>query len=188
MPKASELKRGHVVELNGHVYVVQHVDVRNPTSRGATTLYKIRFNLLPEGGKHEVTFTGDDMVKNVSLERRQVSYLYREDDLFTFMDLEDYSQYYLNGSSIENQVPFLSDGLEGIVALLIDGEIVTIELPASVVLDVAECVPGMQAASATGRTKPALLSNGLEIQVPEYIKQGEKIRVNTETGKFMTRA
>ncbi len=188
MPKASELKRGHVVELNGHVYVVQNVDVRNPTSRGATTLYKIRFNLLPEGGKHEVTFSGDDIVKNVSLERRKVSYLYREDDLYTFMDLEDYSQYSLNGSSIESQLPYLSDGLEGIMALLIEGEIVTIELPATVIMEVAECVPGMQAASATGRTKPAILSNGLELQVPEYIKQGEKIKINTETGKFMTRA
>ncbi|NVK42404.1 MAG: elongation factor P-like protein YeiP [Oceanospirillaceae bacterium] len=188
MPKASELKRGHVVELNDHVYVVQNVDVRNPTSRGATTLYKIRFSQLPEGGKHEVTFAGDDIVKSVALERRRVSYLYREDELLTFMDLEDYNQYSLNVDTIEDQAPFLSDGLEGIMALLIDGQIVTVELPSSVILEVTECVPGMQSASATGRTKPAILSNGLEIQVPEYIKQGEKVKVNTETGKFMARA
>jgi len=188
MPKASELKRGHVVELNGQNYVVQQVDVRNPTSRGANTLYKIRFSKLPDGGKHEVTFTGDDVVKSVALERRRVSYLYREDDLLTFMDLEDFNQYSLNVDIIEDQAPFLSDGLEGIMALLIDGEVVTVELPSSVVLEVAECVPGMQSASATGRTKPAILSNGLEIQVPEYIKQGEKVKVNTETGKFMARA
>ncbi|MBY4677614.1 elongation factor P-like protein EfpL [Marinobacterium arenosum] len=187
MPKASELKKGNVVEINDHRYIVRHIDVRSPTSRGANTLYKVRFSLLPGGGKYEETFTGDQVLKEVSLVRRQVSYLYREDDLFTFMDIEDYSQYSLNGDAIETQLPYLQDGMEGITALLVDGQILTIELPNTLVFEIVECVPGMQAASATGRTKPAKLNNGLEVQVPEYMKTGEKVKINTETGKFVSR-
>ena len=177
MPKASDLKKGMVVEINNRYYATQHIDVRSPTSRGANTLYKVRFNQLPSGGKHEETYIGNDMIKEVSLERRQCSFLYREDNQFTFMDNEDYNQYYLD-----------QDSIEGIQALMIDGEVLTIQLPNSIVMTIGECVPGMQSASATGRTKPAILDNGLEIQVPEYIKEGEKVRVNTETGKFMERA
>ena len=188
MPKASDLKKGMVVEINNRYYATQHIDVRSPTSRGANTLYKVRFNQLPSGGKHEETYIGNDMIKEVSLERRQCSFLYREDNQFTFMDNEDYNQYYLDQDSIEAQVPYLQDGMEGIQALMIDGEVLTIQLPYSIVMTIGECVPGMQSASATGRTKPAILDNGLEIQVPEYIKEGEKVRVNTETGKFMERA
>lgn len=188
MPKASDLKKGMVVEINNHYYAVQHIDVRSPTSRGANTLYKVRFSQLPGGGKYEETHTGTDMLKEVALERRSCSFLYREDDLFTFMDSEDYNQYILNSSAIDAQMPYLQDGMEGITAMMIDGEVLTIQLPSSIVLTIRECVPGMQSASATGRTKPAILENGLEIQVPEYIKEGEQVRINTDSGKFMERA
>ncbi|TVQ65783.1 MAG: elongation factor P-like protein YeiP [Oceanospirillales bacterium] len=188
MPKASEIKRGHVVEINGSLYIANQVDVKSPSARGAATLYKIRFNQVPGGRKHEETFVGDDQVKDVQLERRKVSYLYKEDDLYTFMDLEDYSQYSINGSAIEAQQPFLMDGMEGITALLVDGNLITIELPGTVVMEVKETVPSMKAASATGRTKPAIITTGLELQVPEYIEAGEKVKVNTETGKFLSRA
>ncbi|KXJ56215.1 elongation factor P-like protein EfpL [Neptuniibacter pectenicola] len=188
MPKASELKKGMVVEINNNYYSVHSIDVRSPSSRGANTLYKVRFSQLPGGGKYEETFIGGDLLKEVLLERRNCSYLYREDDTFTFMDSEDYNQYLLNSAAIEAQLPYLQDGMENIQAMMIDGEVLTIQMPSSVVLTIAECVPGMKAASATGRTKPAILSNGLEVQVPEYIKEGEKVKVNTETGKFMERA
>lgn len=188
MPKASELKRGHIVEIDGKLYIAISIDVRSPSSRGANTLYKVRFNQVPHGGKREETYSGDIQLKDVALERRQVSFLYKESDLFTFMDSEDYSQYMINEATIESQVPFLSDGMEGITALIVEGDMIAIELPTSLIYEVVECVPGMQAASATGRHKPAILSNGMEIQVPEYMKQGEKIKVSTETGKFLSRA
>lgn len=188
MPKASELKKGHVVEINGTLYVVQKIDVHSPSSRGAQTLYKVRFSQVPHGGKYEETFIGTDMIKQASLERRLVSYLYREDDLLTFMDQEDYSQYSLNEATITDEIDFISDGMTGILVLLVDGNPIGIELPNTVVMNVVECMPGMQSASATGRTKPAKCSNGYELQVPEYTKEGDKIKVNTETGKFISRA
>lgn len=188
MPKAADVKRGNLVEINGHYMLVQQIDVSSPTARGAKTLYRIRFNKLPGGGKYEESFTGDDMIKDALLERRKVSYLYKEDDLYTFMDSEDYSQYMLNADAIEAQLPYLMDGMDNIMALLVDGEILTIEMPATVVMEIVETVPGMKAASATGRTKPARFATGLELQVPEYLEAGEQVKINTETGKFLSRA
>lgn len=187
MPKASEIKRGHVVDINGLLYIANQVDVKSPSARGAATLYKIRFNQVPGGRKHEETFVGDDTLKDVQLERRKVSYLYKDDDFYTFMDLEDYSQYSINSHAIEGQLPFLLDGMEGITALLVDGNLITVELPGTVVMEIIETVPGMKAASATGRTKPARFATGLELQVPEYLEPGEKVKINTETGKFLSR-
>ena len=78
MPKASELEKGMVVEINNNYYSVHSIDVRSPSSRGANTLYKVRFSQLPGGGKYEETFIGGDLLKEVLLERRNCSYLYRE--------------------------------------------------------------------------------------------------------------
>ena len=187
MSRASELRKGHVVDISGTLYRVLHIDVRSPSSRGAQTLYKVRFNQLPDGGKREETFTGDDVITSVALERRQVSLLYREGYIYTFMDQEDYSQYSVDAKIISEQLAFLSDGMSGINAMLVDEQIIGVELPTTIVLEIVECMPGMQAASATGRTKPAKCANGYELQVPEYIKEGEKVKVNTETGKFISR-
>jgi elongation factor P len=188
MPKASELKRGQVIDIDGKLMLVQQIDVRNPTARGASTLYRVRFSQIPGGGKHEATYVGDDIVKDVALERRQCSYLYREDDLFYFMDAEDYSQYGINADVIEDQLPYLIENMEGIMVSLVDGQAISIQLPSIVVMEIVETVPGMKAASATGRTKAAKFANGLEIQVPEYLEAGEKVKINTETGKFSSRA
>ena len=78
--------------------------------------------------------------------------------------------------------------MEGIYALLIDGQIAAIELPQTVVLEITDTTPSIKGATATGRTKPAILTTGLEIQVPEYLANGDKVKVNTVTGKFMSRA
>lgn len=104
------------------------------------------------------------------------------------MDTETYEQYTLPDDSIEEELPFLSEGLEGVKALISDGQILGIELPATVILEITECSPGMKAASSSARTKPATLSTGLIVQVPEYLTTGENIKVNTETREYMSRA
>ena len=85
-------------------------------------------------------------------------------------------------------LPYLTDGLEGIFALVADGNVLGVELPATVSLEITECAPAMKGASASARSKPATLSTGLVVQVPEYLTPGELIKVNTLTGKFMSRA
>lgn len=188
MLKASDLKKGLVVEVNGIPHTVKQIEVRNPTSRGATTLYKVRLNNLKTGQKLDETFKGDDMLKEAECVRAKVQYSYVDGDSYIFMDTEDYSQYTLSAEDLEGKVEYLTEGLEGIVALLIDDVPLNIELPSSVSLEIVETPPNIKGASASGRTKTARLTTGLEIQVPEYLETGEMVKVNTETGKFMSRA
>ena len=93
MPRASELKRGGVVEINGNAYIVHQIEVKAPSSRGANTLYRVRFYNVRSKQKLDETFKGDDMLGDVDLERRQVQFSYRDDEFYVFMDTEDYSQY-----------------------------------------------------------------------------------------------
>ncbi|WP_177419646.1 elongation factor P-like protein EfpL [endosymbiont of Lamellibrachia barhami] len=188
MPKACDLKRGVIVEINGMPHSVKQVEAKSPSSRGAATLYKIRFINLQTGQKLDESFKGDDFLKDIDCLRRQVQFSYMDGEIFTFMDLEDYSQYGLNSEDLGGQTGFLAEGLDGITALLVDGAIIGIELPQSVALTIMETTPGIKGSTATGRTKPAMLNTGVEIQVPEYLENGEVVKVNTTTGKFISRA
>lgn len=188
MAKASDLKRGMVVDINGVPHIVKNVDVKSPSSRGATTLYKVRFNNMKTGLKLDESLKGDDMFKDAELVRAKVQYSYKDGDNYVFMNTDDYTQYTLGAEDLEGQVEYLSESLEGIVALLIDDAPLGIELPATVVLEIVETPPPIKGSSATARTKTARLSTGLEVQVPEYLETGELIKVNTESGKFSSRA
>ena len=188
MPKASELKRGSVVEINGEPYIVNQIDVKAPSSRGANTLYKVRFYNARSKQKLDETFKGEDMLGDIDLERRQVQYSYLDGDDFVFMDEEDYSQYLLSRESLGDQVQYITDGLTGIMGLLVDGVLIGIELPQSVVLEIVDTAPGIKGASASARTKPATCSTGLVVQVPEYLEAGERIKVNTAEARYMSRA
>lgn len=188
MAKASDLKRGMVVEIDGIPHIVKNVDVKSPSSRGATTLYKVRFTNMKTGLKLDESLKGDDTFKEAELVRAKVQYSYKDGDNYIFMNTEDYSQYSLGAEDLEGQVDYLSESLEGIVALLIDDEPLGIELPSTVVLEIIETPPAIKGSSASARTKTARLSTGLEVQVPEYLETGELIKVNTETGKYSSRA
>jgi len=188
MPKASELKKGMVVDVADEPYVVRDIDIRNPSSRGASTLYKVRFNHLKTKQKRDESFKGEDFLKEVDCERIQVQYSYKDDDNYVFMNNDTFEQYMINVSDIEDSIGYIHDGLDHIVAVLLDQQLVAIELPAAVVLEITETSPGIKGATAAARTKPATLSTGIEVQVPEYIESGEVIKVNTDTGKFISRA
>jgi elongation factor P len=188
MPKAGDLKRGDIVEINDTPYVVKLVESRSPSSRGASTLYKIRFNNLKTGQKLDETFKGDDFLKTADCNRVKVQYSYHDGENFVFMNTEDYTQYPLNDDDLEGQKEYLTEGLEGITALLMDNSILGIELPASVDLKITETAPGIKGSSATARTKSAILSTGLDVQVPEYLVTGEIIKINTTTSKYISRS
>jgi elongation factor P len=186
--KASEIKRGSVVEVDGAVVYITEVQVQTASSRSGNTLYKVKGRNVISRQKYQGSFKGDDQVQPVDLERRAVQLLYSDNDCCTFMDRESYEQFTIDLDALEAERPYLSEDLEGIFALVVDGAPVGIELPATVTLEIVECAPAMKAASASARNKPATLSTGLVIQVPEYLTEGEVIKVNTVTGEFMSRA
>lgn len=188
MPKASDFKKGMIVDINNVPHAVKKVEAKSPSSRGAATLYKIRFTNLKTGQKLDESYKGDDFLKDIDCVRVQVQYSYMDGESYVFMNMEDFSQYTLNPDDLDGQTEYLLEGLEGITALLVEGEVLGIELPQYVSLQVTETAPGIKGASASARTKPATLATGLEVQVPEYLENGEVIKVSTETGKFLSRA
>ena len=188
MPKASDLKRGDVVQLDDTPHVVKQLEAKSPSARGAATLYKIRFGNLVTGQKREASLKGDEFLAEADCLRVPVLFSYVDGEQYVFMNTEDYSQYLLDKGALEDQLDYLTDGLEGITALLVDGNIVAVDLPQSVVLEIKETAPAIKGASASARSKPAILATGLTVQVPEYIEQGEMIKVNTTNARYMARA
>ncbi len=188
MIKACDLEKNSIVEINGDPHVVEQIRVQTPSARGAATLYKVRFRNVRTRAKLDQTYKGDDPLQDTDFETRTVSFSYREGDVFVFMDLDDYSQIELHEDEIEDAVPYLTDGLEGIKALVQGEKVLCIQMPDTVVLGITETAPSMRGASATARTKAATLETGLTVQVPEYVENGERIRVDTRTGEFVQRA
>jgi elongation factor P len=188
MVKACDLKRNDLVGINGLPHIVEDLKVSSPSARGASTLYRFRFRNLVTRNKVDMTCKGDDPLEQIAFEKRPVQFLFSQQDEYTFMDAEDFTQFVLNRNEIEEQIDFLAEDMEGIVALVADGRILTIEMPASVALQIVACDPVLKGGSATARTKPAKLQTGLVVQVPEYLTPGEVIRVDTRNRKFLQRA
>ena len=188
MPKASSLKKGDIVRIEGGIYAVREIEVQTPSARGTATLYKVRFQHVTTRQKLDLTFKGLEMLEEADLARRSASFLYRDRDEFVFMDAEDYGQHTLAREQLGDQADWLTEGMEGLTLLLLDGFPLSVELPAAVELEIVDTPPAIKGATATNRTKPAVLANGVEIQVPDYLTSGERVRVNTQTGKFMSRA
>ena len=188
MLKANQLKKGHVIDINGQPCQVRHIDISTPTARGSNTLYRVKFQGITSGQNLDLTYKGTDTLEEMALDRRAVTFLYGDPQACHFMDAENYEQYSLPVEQLADQRDWLTDNLEGITALLLEGRILAIELPSAVELEIVETAPVIKGATATNRNKPATLSNGRVVLVPEYMSPGEKVRINTESGKFMSRA
>ncbi len=183
-----ELKRGDVIEIEGAACIVENIVVQSPSSRGAVTLWKVRARDLRKKRKVDATYKGADVIPVPDFEKRDAQFLYRDGAGLHFMDLTDYDQFTLGADVLEEEAPYLIDNMEGITALLVEGEAIGIVLPPTVDLKIAECDPAMKGNSSSGRTKPAKLESGLVVQVPEHIDRGEVVRVETSTGRFLQRA
>ena len=122
------------------------------------------------------------------MSRRQATYSYKDGEAFVFLDDEDYTPYTLDADAIGDAAGYIVDDLTGIYVQLIEDAPVAIQLPQSVAIEVVETPPELKGGTATKRPKPAKLSTGIEIMVPEYIGNGEKVWVNTVTGEFAGRA
>ncbi|MBO9662700.1 elongation factor P-like protein YeiP [Dokdonella sp.] len=186
--RAAEIKKGNVVEHEGKVYQIRDIERSSPQGRGGNVTYRFIMYSVPGGQKLDISLRAEDDLKETELTRRAVTYSYKDGDAYVFMDSEDYTQYTLDASAIGDDAGYIVDGIEGCYVQLIDDAPVALQLPQSVVLEVVDTAPEMKGATATKRPKPAKLSTGIEILVPEYITTGEKITVNTTTGEFSGRA
>ena len=188
MPKASEVKKNTAIEFNNGVYIIRDIERSVPQGRAGGSLYRMRMYDVVTGSKVDETFKDVDMLTLADLIRRPVMFSYIDGDEYVFMDNEDYTPFNLNTESIADEVLFINEETQGLQVILVDGTPVGIDLPGSVELVIEETDPSIKGASASARTKPAKLTTGLMVQVPEHISTGDKIKVNTAEKRFIGRA
>jgi len=185
---SKEIKRGHIVNYNGAPCLIESVNVQSPSARGAATFYKFRARNLSTRQKVDITLRSGDSLDEADFQRRGVKYLYADPTHLHFMDNENYEQYAVAKEDVEEESKYLTENLEGVLALIYNDECIGVQVPVAVELKVVQCDPGIKGASATARTKPATLETGLVVQVPEYLAEGEVIKVDTRTGEYLSRA
>jgi elongation factor P len=185
---AKEIKPGAVVNYEGAPVMIETMTVQTPSARGAATLYKYRGRNLVNRQKLDITLKGTESLDAADFERRAVKLMYVDAAQMHFLDQADYNQYSLELADLKNESKYVTEELEGMLALFYNGECVGIQLPTTVELNVTQCDPAVKGDSATKRTKPATLETGLIVQVPEYLTQGERIKVDSRTGDYISRA
>ncbi len=186
--KASEIKKGNVVEYNGGVYQIRDIERSAAQGRSGNVTFRFIMYSVPGGNKLDISLRSEDELREVELSRRQATFSYKDGEAFVFMDDEDFTPYQLDSDVVGDAAGYITDGLSGCYVQLIEDAPVAVQLPASVVLEVIETPPELKGGTATKRPKPARLNTGIEIMVPEYISNGEKINVSTVTGEFSGRA
>ena len=186
--KASDIKKGNVVEYNNGVYQIRDIERSSPQGRGGNVRFRFIMYSVPGGAKMDASFDADDQLTEVELLRRQSTFSYMDGDAFVFMDDEDYTPYTLDPAALGDAAGYITEGLTGIYVQVIDEQPVAIQLPQHVTLEVVETPPELKGGTATKRPKPARLNTGIEIMVPEYSSNGERILGNTTTGEFGGRA
>ncbi len=185
MYSTSEFKKGLKIEIDGTPYtIVEFLHVK-PGKGGAFVRTKIK-NLMT-GKVLDQTFRSGEKVKRPDLVEREMQFLYREGDNFYLMDNENYEQLALTAEQLGDAVLFLTENLN-VKVLFFNQQPVTAEVPNSVELTVAQAEPGLKGDTASGATKPATLETGAVIQVPLFINEGDRVRVDTRTGTYIERA
>ena len=185
---AKEIKNGSIVVYNDAPVIIESISVQSPSARGAATLYKFRGRNVVTKQKVDITLKGPESLPDADFQKRSVNVMYTDATHMHLMDQSDYNQFNIPIDDVKHEIQFITEGLEGILALIYNDECVGIQLPTSVELAVTECDPGIKGNSATSRTKPATLETGLTVQVPEYLKQGERVKVDTRSGEYLSRA
>ncbi|MDR3752184.1 MAG: elongation factor P [Terracidiphilus sp.] len=182
---ATHLRPGMIIKHNDQLHLVFKVEHRTPGNLRAFIQAKLRN--LKSGSMFEHRFRSADSIEKVVVDEIAMDFLYADGDDYYFMNPEDFEQTVLKGSTLGDAIEYLVPNLQ-IKVSYHDGQAVGIELPAAVELEVVETEPGLKSATASSVTKAAKLETGLVVQVPSFINEGEKIRVDTSEGAYLSRA
>jgi elongation factor P len=182
---ATQLRPGMVIKHNNDLHAVFSVEHRTPGNLRAFIQAKLRN--LRTGAMFEHRFRSADAIEKITVDEVKMEYLYTDGDNYYFMNTENYEQTYLGKDVLGDAVDYLIPNLQ-IEVEFFDGKAVGVELPQTVDLTVVETEPGLKSATASSVTKPAKTETGLVVQVPPFINEGEKIRVDTSEGAYLSRA
>ncbi len=185
MISAGDFRNGITIELEGNVYQIiefQHVK----PGKGAAFV-RTKLKNIKSSGVVEKTFRPTEKCPQARIDRKDMQYLYSDGDLFNFMDLETYDQVALNAETIGDSLKFVKEN-EMCKVCSHNGNVFAVEPPLFVELEITETEPGFKGDTATGATKPATVETGAVVYVPLFIEQGEKIKIDTRTGEYLSRA
>lgn len=182
---ATQLRPGMIIKHNNDLYSVSSIEHRTPGNLRAFIQAKLRN--VRNGSTFEYRFRSSDAIEKITVDEIAVEYLYNDGDHYHFMNTENYEQMHLTGDILGDAVNFLVPNLQVTVEFF-DGKAVGVELPQIVELTVVETEPGLKSATASSVTKPAKTETGLVVQVPPFINEEEKIRVDTSEGTHLSRA
>ena len=184
MATSNDLKNGMVLNIDGQLWAVVEFQHVKPGKGPAFVRTKLK-NVM-SGKVVDKTFNAGVKVETANVDKREMQFLYNDGEGFVFMDLDTYDQITLNPAQVGDASDFMLENQNAIVALN-EGEALYVELPASVVLEITFTEPGLQGDRSTGGTKPATLETGRTIQVPLFVEQGTKVKVDTRTGDYLGR-
>jgi elongation factor P len=181
---SNDIKNGTVLRIDGNLWTVIEFQHVKPGKGGAFVRTKMK-NVL-SGKVVDKTFNAGIKVETANVDRRDFQYLYMDGDDFVFMDNDTYDQVNVPAATVGDAKDYMLEGMSVMLASN-DGTPLYIELPTSVVLEITYTEPGLQGDRSTGGTKPATLETGAEIQVPLFLEQGVKVKVDTRTGDYLGR-
>ncbi|MGQ9652214.1 MAG: elongation factor P [Phycisphaerae bacterium] len=185
MVKASELKRGQVIDYEGTRYTIK--DIQHVAKGNWRSYYQVKLKNFVTGQIIDQRMAVDDRVELVFVETKDFEYLYRNGDEYVLADPETYDQIPVSADLFGDSTRFLKENIR-VTCSIIDGQIVNIDLPNTVELAVKDTPPVVKGATATNQPKEAILETGAKIRVPSFIQVGEVVRVDTRTGEYLERA
>ena len=185
MISTNDFRNGTMFEMDGQLLQIVNVEHIKLARAGAVIKAKVR-NLLT-GAIFEHSFRGGEKFKTVRIESSEATYLYADGTHHYFMDTKTYDQIALDADQLGDAVNYLTDGME-VTLNEYEGDPIGVDMPASIVMTVASTDFGLKGDTATGATKPATLESGLKVNVPLFVKAGDKIKVDTRTGEYLERA
>lgn len=185
MISAGDFRNGVTIEFEGNIYQIiefQHVK----PGKGAAFV-RTKLKNIKSGGVVEKSFRPTEKCEKAHIERKDMQYLYNDGDLYYFMDPETYDQIPISSAAIGDSLKFVKEN-EMVKLLSHNGDVFAIEPPLFVELVITESEPGVKGNTATGATKPAIVETGAKVMVPLFVEQGEKIKIDTRTGEYLSRA
>lgn len=185
MISAGDFRNGVTIEYEGEIFVILEFQHVKPGKGAAFVRTKIK-NLVT-GAVVEKTFRPSEKMPRAHIDRKEMSYLYNDGELYHFMDNENYEQIAINASDVGDTLKFVKEN-EIVKVLSYNGNVFGIEPPLFVELEIIETEPGFKGDTATGATKPATVETGVSVNVPLFLEQGEKIKIDTRTGEYLGRA
>ncbi len=184
MVSAGDFKNGLTIEVDGNV--VQIIEFQHVKPGKGAAFVRTKLKNIKTGGVVEKTFRPTEKFENAIIERKEMQYLYSDGDLYYFMDTETYDQVALNDEVIGDSLKFVREN-DNVKMVSHKGQIFDIEPPLFVELEVTECEPGEKGNTATGATKPCTVETGAVVYVPLFVNLGDKLKIDTRTGEYLSR-